>query len=46
LIYWDFLHCNNAKDEFGQAHCKDILNWILRKFISYFYELYCIFYVF
>jgi hypothetical protein len=27
------------KNEFGQAHYKDILNWILIKFILYFFEV-------
>jgi hypothetical protein len=32
--------------EFCQAYCKDMLTRIPRKFISQFYELYSIFYVF
>jgi hypothetical protein len=31
---------------FGQAYCQDLLTRIPEKFISYFYELYFIFYVF
>jgi hypothetical protein len=34
------------KMEFGQPYCKYLLNRILMKFISYFSEFYCIFYVF
>jgi hypothetical protein len=31
---------------FGQAYCQDLLRRILMKFISYFSEPYCIFYIF
>jgi hypothetical protein len=32
------------KNEFGQAHCKDLLNRILWKFILYFSEFYSVYY--
>jgi hypothetical protein len=31
---------------FGQAYCQDLLRRIPMKFISYFFEPYCIFYIF
>jgi hypothetical protein len=34
------------KNEFGQAHYKDILNWILWKFILHFSEFYTTYYEF
>jgi hypothetical protein len=34
------------KIKFGQAYCIDLLKRNLTKFIFYFFELYCIFYVF
>jgi hypothetical protein len=34
------------KMKFGQAYCKDQLNRILMKVISYFSKFYCIFYIF
>jgi hypothetical protein len=35
ILYKAILH----KIEFGQAHCKDLVKIILRKFILYFYEI-------
>jgi hypothetical protein len=32
------------KKRFGQAYCKDLLEWILRKFILHFSYVYTIFY--
>jgi hypothetical protein len=42
ILYKAIMH----KNGFGQAYCKDLLKMILRKFISYFYVFYFLFYEF
>jgi hypothetical protein len=42
IIYKEIKH----KYGFGEAYCKDLLKWILKKFTLYFSKFYFIFYEF